>query len=139
MRILICQVCGKAIKNAKEKKKLSGCCSKECLTIKRVEKWRRQGKTVKPASPCKTLYWVIEAKKFYQSREWRELRYSVLRDSGFACKCCGRSPSKDRITLHVDHIIPRSKSIELQLDSSNLQVLCEDCNIGKSNKFEDKF
>ncbi len=139
MRVLICQVCGNAIRSFHQKKKMFGCCSPKCLTIKKVTKWRKEGKTAKPASPVKTLYWVVEAKKFYQSREWREIRYSVLRDTGFACKCCGRSPRKDGVRLHVDHIIPRSKSIELQLDPSNLQVLCEDCNIGKSNKFEDKF
>ena len=35
--------------------------------------------------------------------------------------------------IHVDHIKPRSKYPELELDINNLQVLCEDCNIGKSN------
>jgi len=35
--------------------------------------------------------------------------------------------------LHVDHIKPRSKYPELSLTFSNLQILCEDCNFGKSN------
>jgi len=35
--------------------------------------------------------------------------------------------------IHVDHIKPRSKFPELELVFDNLQVLCDDCNIGKSN------
>jgi 5-methylcytosine-specific restriction endonuclease McrA len=33
----------------------------------------------------------------------------------------------------VDHIKPRRKFPELELDLDNLQVLCNDCNMGKSN------
>jgi 5-methylcytosine-specific restriction endonuclease McrA len=69
---------------------------------------------------------------FYDTREWRELRWKVLRKSDMRCNACGRSRS-DGIILHVDHIKPRSKYPELELVESNLQVLCEDCNIGKSN------
>jgi hypothetical protein len=39
--------------------------------------------------------------------------------------------------MHVDHIKPRSKYPDLELSRQNLQVLCEDCNLGKSNKYED--
>jgi 5-methylcytosine-specific restriction endonuclease McrA len=35
--------------------------------------------------------------------------------------------------MHVDHILPRSKFPELELDIDNLQVLCEECNLAKSN------
>lgn len=35
--------------------------------------------------------------------------------------------------IHVDHIFPRSKYRHLELDFSNLQVLCEGCNVEKSN------
>jgi len=40
------------------------------------------------------------------------------------------------IVIHVDHIKPRSRYPELSLEIENLQVLCEDCNMGKSNVFE---
>jgi 5-methylcytosine-specific restriction endonuclease McrA len=70
--------------------------------------------------------------KFYSSRDWRELRYLALRNTDGRCMCCGAS-QKDGIQLHVDHIKPRSKYPELQLSLSNLQVLCQDCNLGKSN------
>jgi 5-methylcytosine-specific restriction endonuclease McrA len=36
--------------------------------------------------------------------------------------------------LVVDHIKPRSKFPKLQLDPDNVQVLCNMCNIGKSDE-----
>lgn len=72
---------------------------------------------------------------FYFSREWRELRYRVLRSSNKSCQCC---LAKNK-PLHVDHIKPISKFPELKLDINNLQVLCEDCNLGKSNLYFDDF
>lgn len=73
------------------------------------------------------------AKKFYESPEWRSLRYEVLKEQGARCCLCGRT-AKDGVVLHVDHIIPLSKDWSRRLDKDNLQVLCEDCNLGKSNK-----
>ena len=70
---------------------------------------------------------------FYMTREWRELRYKALVINGAKCQCCGATRN-DGVRLHVDHIKPRSKFQKLQLELSNLQVLCEDCNLGKSNK-----
>lgn len=70
---------------------------------------------------------------FYETRAWRELRYKALVKYGARCQCCGANRD-DGVRIHVDHIKPRSKFPDLQLELSNLQVLCEDCNIGKSNK-----
>lgn len=70
---------------------------------------------------------------FYETREWRSVRWDVLIKSDGKCKICGRS-KKDGIVLHVDHIKPRSRFPALELDKTNLQVLCEDCNIGKGAK-----
>lgn len=64
---------------------------------------------------------------FYQTREWRELRWTVLRESKPECNLCG-STNKP---FHIDHIKPRSKFPHLELKRQNLQVLCADCNIGK--------
>lgn len=72
---------------------------------------------------------------FYASREWREIRYQRFKISGRKCVICQRG-DRDGIVLHVDHIKPRSKYPELELDLDNTQVLCEDCNLGKSNKDE---
>lgn len=67
---------------------------------------------------------------FYDSDQWRLLRYQVLKRYGGRCQCCGRGAA-DGVTLHVDHIQPRSKRPDLELDMNNLQVLCADCNLGK--------
>lgn len=67
---------------------------------------------------------------FYLCRPWRELRYQALLNCGARCQCCG-AKADDHVKLHVDHIKPRSRYPHLQLDINNLQVLCEDCNIGK--------
>jgi 5-methylcytosine-specific restriction endonuclease McrA len=67
---------------------------------------------------------------FYESREWRQVRYAALKACGAKCLCCGASAA-DGARLHVDHIKPRYTHTHLSLELSNLQVLCEDCNVGK--------
>ena len=74
-----------------------------------------------------------DGKAFYASQQWRSLRYKALKRGGGRCDLCGAVPSKDQ-PLHVDHIRPRSKFPALALELSNLQVLCKDCNLGKSNR-----
>lgn len=69
---------------------------------------------------------------FYWSEEWRRVRYIALRASRGVCELCGVAPTPGH-PLHIDHIKPRSRYPEMELDPSNLQVLCEDCNLGKSN------
>lgn len=71
-----------------------------------------------------------DPKVFYASEAWKTLRYLALRNSGGRCQCCGAS-AKDGATLHVDHIVSRYKAPCLELELSNLQVLCLDCNTGK--------
>lgn len=59
------------------------------------------------------------------------LRWQVFERDGWKCVACGRS-QRDGVTLQVDHIIPRSKGGRDSLD--NLQILCSECNLGKSNR-----
>ena len=68
---------------------------------------------------------------FYRLQRWRAVRYEALRRSRGRCECCGLSSWST--TLHVDHIVPRSWAPELAFVVDNLQVLCELCNLGKSN------
>lgn len=49
-----------------------------------------------------------------------------------SCRFCGKTSSES--TLHIDHIIPCSKGGKTEKE--NLQVLCSQCNIQKSNKYE---
>lgn len=72
-------------------------------------------------------------KNFYETERWRRLRYEALKIHGRRCLVCGAGPHSGAI-LHVDHIEPRSKRPDLELSLTNLQVLCEDCNLGKSNR-----
>lgn len=58
------------------------------------------------------------------------LRIKVLKRDNYTCKKCGRT--NDDIMLCIDHIIPVSKGG--LTEESNLQVLCVDCNLGKSDK-----
>lgn len=73
------------------------------------------------------------SKEFFDSPEWQNLRYQALVIHGRKCLLCGASPPN--VILQVDHIKPRSTHPELALSISNLQVLCSDCNRGKSNRY----
>ena len=65
------------------------------------------------------------------------LKFLVMKRDNFKCCMCGRSPATTvDLELHIDHIIPWSKGGETVLD--NLQTLCSDCNLGKSNLSENK-
>jgi hypothetical protein len=60
------------------------------------------------------------------------LRLKVLNRDNFRCLYCGKSPATDFGTkLHIDHIVPFSKGGKSTLE--NLQTLCEECNLGKSD------
>lgn len=85
---------------------------------KRLRKLRRKLKT--------------NSSEFYLSIEWRRLRYIVIKERGKRCECCGILPP-DNKSVHVDHIKPRSRYPELELDFNNLQILCIDCNLGKGD------
>jgi hypothetical protein len=67
-------------------------------------------------------------KDFYQSKVWSKLRKVIFKRDGRICALC-----KSTERLHIDHIFPRSKFPHLSLDPNNMQVLCRDCNIEKSN------
>ncbi len=64
------------------------------------------------------------------------LRYKILSRDHFKCKRCGDSPATNpTCKLHIDHIVPFSRGGKTILD--NLQTLCDKCNIGKGNRYEE--
>lgn len=83
----------------------------------------------------------VELKSQRQTRQYQiklerakmtdSLRYDILKRDKFRCQICG-SCAQDGVKLHVDHIIPVSKGG--QTIASNLRVLCDRCNMGKSDK-----
>ena len=77
----------------------------------------------------------MEYDSFYDRPEWKELRYKALSKSDGKCIVCGRG-KPDGAKLQVDHIKPKSIWPEYALDLDNLQVMCSECNLGKSNKCE---
>jgi len=65
---------------------------------------------------------------FYMTREWVLLRNYIRSIFKNKCMKCGHKKK-----LHVDHIKPKSKNPYLALSPANMQVLCADCNLEKSN------
>lgn len=61
------------------------------------------------------------------------LRYDILKRDGFKCVLCGAT-AKDGAKLHVDHILPVAKGGKTV--KSNLRTLCDQCNLGKKDKFD---
>ena len=95
---------------------------KKCISL-----MRKSGRPVKDKIKTK--------KEFYSSRAWQILRYQAFEKYGNKCQCCGAT-TQDGVTMHVDHIKPKSTHPELALDLNNLQILCIDCNVGKINQWD---
>jgi hypothetical protein len=63
------------------------------------------------------------------------LRFNIFKRDRYKCIICGRSPATTwGLELHADHIIPFSRGGKTRED--NLRTLCNECNIGKSDKFD---
>ena len=63
------------------------------------------------------------------------LRYAVLKRDGFRCVKCGRSPAMEPgVVLHVDRVVSWSNGGETLIE--NLQSLCSECNLSKSNRHD---
>lgn len=106
----------------------------------RLEYEKRCRKTRKRKTrTIRSGYSRLKKRDFYNSREWRELRFEILLRDKRTCLCCGARGGENGVVLHVDHIKPLSKFWELRANKDNLQTLCEECNLGKSNKWDTDF
>ena len=92
-------------------------------------KWERK-MVRKMKAKVKRNLTVAKSAQFFESPEWRDIRYKALLKYGRRCACCGATPETG-VILQVDHIKPRSKFPHLALNIDNLQILCKDCNLGK--------
>jgi predicted restriction endonuclease len=68
-------------------------------------------------------------KRTPRTANWRQ-RAIVLMQDGATCRLCGASPLTGA-RMHIDHIVPWDQGGQTVVE--NLQVLCEQCNVGKSN------
>lgn len=61
------------------------------------------------------------------------LRYQILLRDDSTCQMCGRSAPS--VKVHIDHKVPVSwdKDWKFSSNINDYQVLCEECNLGKSN------
>ncbi len=73
--------------------------------------------------------------KWYSNNQRRlltkDLRTLIKERDNYTCQICGKY-MPDEVGLHIDHIVPINKggrSVE-----SNLQVLCDKCNLSKGRK-----
>lgn len=60
---------------------------------------------------------------------WKKARYLALLRDSFQCVECSATSQ-----LSVDHIQPLETHFELAYQLSNLQTLCHDCHVIKTNK-----
>jgi 5-methylcytosine-specific restriction endonuclease McrA len=95
------------------------------VALESFVKWANEGKMSAP--PERSA--IQPRRRTPRNINWR-LRALVLIRDGAHCHLCGSGPT-DGAKLHVDHIRPWSKGGETVLE--NLQILCEVCNVGKSN------
>lgn len=132
-----CVSCGRLIRRLSTKSHKRGLCTKKCSGDPKCGKWtiknpksteELQKEVIKKRKEKKTLR-KIGKSNFYETKEWQALRYATIRRYERKCMVCFRS----NLELHVDHIKPISKFPELALNAENLQILCRDCNLGKSN------
>lgn len=75
-----------------------------------------------------------DAADYERSLMTKKLRYQILERDGFRCAICGRG-KEDGVKLHVDHIKPVSKGGRTVPE--NLRTLCQDCNLGKSDSYDE--
>lgn len=77
---------------------------------------------------------IVEKSKlsYGNSANWKYLRKKIFEVQGDRCLCCGKKSEH----LHVDHIKPKSRYPHLEFMIDNLQVLCPECNMKKSNSHE---
>ena len=91
-------------------------------------------------SDVETALGQIEKKNQYEICKEREralmtpsLRYDIMKRDQFRCVLCGAS-QKEGAKLHVDHIYPISKGGKTE--PNNLRTLCDQCNLGKRDKYD---
>jgi 5-methylcytosine-specific restriction protein A len=74
-------------------------------------------------------------RKWYSTKQWRQLRWSVLVRDRFTCAICGNLEAQTA-KLVADHKQPHRGDERLFWDASNLQTLCASCHSGAKQRAE---
>ena len=79
--------------------------------------------------------WIASREWLIDNREWDRVRYAAYEANDGRCECCARSKHDlpPGVYLNADHIKPRKTHPWLVLKLSNIQIICGQCNRGKSN------
>ena len=77
---------------------------------------------------CHREYW---KKHSNYEPSWLKIRIKVFDRDNFTCQYCGRNPKEDGVKLQVEHIKPRVRGGDWELE--NLLTACEECNYGKGD------
>jgi 5-methylcytosine-specific restriction endonuclease McrA len=87
-------------------------------------------------SPPKRERHADELKRFYNSWQWKRVRFAYLKGcKERRCTYCG-STVADGERIVVDHIRPVRFFWHLRLDPANLTLACDSCNRGKGSTVE---
>lgn len=124
-----CERCSNQV-NGDKLHALLGFCSEKCFDDYTEESRTKAAEFNE--SYQKQLKERLNYHRFYESPEWYRIRYQAIQINGGSCQACGAGRNEGAI-IQVDHIKPRIKFPELALDINNLQVLCKECNLGKSS------
>ncbi len=64
-------------------------------------------------------------------KDWRRVRYDVLKANPYCVKCQALNPFSTELAREVDHVVPLANGGE-RLDRANLQPLCRQCHQAKT-------
>lgn len=109
-----CIICNKDFNKNNSQHKI---CSDECR-----EKYHKSVQNF-------TYFENVSFQKLPKNFSWLKLRFEIFKRDNFTCQYCGRNVKKDRIKLHLDHVIPKDKGGRDII--KNLITSCEECNLGK--------
>lgn len=115
--------------------------SNRCLQKKHFPSNPKIARRIKGKAVAATMQ---QRDDFYRSWEWKRVRMDALLKYGPVCMCCGarrgdKTPQGDDVRIVVDHVRPIAKYWERRLDPTNLQILCDECNMGKGSRLETDF
>lgn len=105
----VCMVCNKKFKSSFSKSRF---CSSRCSIIHFRNKSNTEEYCLK-------------------HNAYLKLRFEILKRDNFTCQYCGRNVKEDKVKLHLDHIIPKSKGGKNETD--NYTTSCFECNEGKKD------